>query len=105
MSEVRLVCPQCKSADGLWATASFEGWHSVDVVLEPIPTEAATRRVLKPVRRGSPYYEVTGHEGYDLEAHEMGCTCGWEGQVQQLLHLGLDGKALPEIHPEQERLV
>jgi hypothetical protein len=95
---VRLVCPTCRSADGLWAEASFHGWHAVDAL-----TDGKKVR-LTAVRRGNPYYEVDRAAPDELEPSEMGCVCDWRGSSSSLLRLGLDGEELSVVHPGQMEL-
>lgn len=92
-----LVCPTCRSSKGLWAVASFEGWHSVEVTFD------GKHSKLEAATHGDPYYEVTGSEAYDLDRYDMGCSlCDWTGQVQDLVQLGTDGE--PLVHPPKNQL-
>ena len=94
----RLVCPNCESADGLWANANFSGWCAVDAFEATSPRDRLQR-----VKRGHPSEEVDLHEA-DLDHYDMGCSCGWEGSHSDLVRLGVDGVRLPSVHPQQARL-
>jgi len=94
---IRLVCPKCGEPDGLWTVCSFEGWISVDATYD------GNRRSLVEARHGTPYYEVS-NVAFDLDKHEMGCSCGWEGGVDDLIQLGNDGEPLDKPIPGQETM-
>lgn len=95
----RLVCPKCDKPDGLWEECMVPGWQSMDAYLD----ENGRVRT-EPAQRGWPEREVDWNNGVVSE-YDCGCShCGWEGRVDELVRLGLDGKPLPRIHPAQERL-
>jgi hypothetical protein len=100
-SRSSLVCPRCKTSDGLWALAMFPGWHAVDAKID-----ADGRRRLVACQKGSPAYEVDRHQG-EVDPHEceMGCSCGWEGDPSQLIQLGIDGADLLSVIPGQGSLL
>lgn len=95
MSE-HLHCPRCSASNGLWAPARFAGWCSVVVA----PGEH--RPVLTQSDDGSPNYEAD-REAQEIEQHEIGCSCGWEGDPRDLLDC--NGEPQRTVHPQQMALV
>lgn len=81
----RHACPKCQSTTGLWQNVMMSGYIYVDEYLN---------------QKGSP--EDDG--AYFDEQDTFGCCCGWGGPERQLIVLGVDDEALPEIHPLQMSL-
>jgi len=83
---VTCVCPNCGRADGLWEGVMLSGYYELDEHLQR--TSGA---------------ETDG--AYTTPSGEYGCAeCGWTGTRGDITKLGIDGKPLPPVHPQQTRI-
>jgi hypothetical protein len=80
-------CPKCGEVGTLWEAVTVPGWRSIDQHLDPTGD------------RDIDWYDA---ERDSWASPEMGCgECGWEGTRSELSAIGIDGKPLPVIHPNQ----
>lgn len=93
MSETRPHhCPHCHARDGLWEPVMVQGWRSIDEYLVPTTGQGINDCDI----------DWGTAERDTWASMEVGCgECGWEGMRSQLQILGIDGKPLPTVHPQQ----
>jgi hypothetical protein len=82
----RYRCPKCGKGTNLYEDIYIPGWRSVNDHLE----------------------QMFGRDHWDCDLMQAdsegtyGCgDCNWKGTKQSLTKVGLDGKPLPIIHPNQ----
>jgi hypothetical protein len=79
-------CPACSRPGTLWEAVMVPGWRSINQHLDP---------------EGDRDIDWPDAEPWGRDC-EIGCVaCGWEGSVAELVAIGIDGKPLPVVHPEQ----
>lgn len=88
----RYRCPECHASEGLWESIEkvVVGWRDLDEHLE--------------IRAECSSFDFETQDGPWANG-EVGCSlCGWRGVRADFEALGIDGEALPVIHPNQMTL-
>lgn len=86
MADTKYRCPGCGRNDGLFEKVVVPGWRSVDEELNPID--------------GSTHRDVEWSNVYSEDRYGCG-ECEWEGDMDDLQSLGIDGEPLPLVHQDQ----